>query len=149
MPPRSPSSLLAAPSITWPCYDSPHCATATWLEELPPVVTLASPKSRILACPRSVTKIFAGFIVRHGVYARCTGQLPGAVIGRQDSPAHGSEKSWVGLRIVGWIAGWKFWLCATKSFEMWWPGTEFNRRRQPFQTGFTTTQQVLGGCIPY
>jgi hypothetical protein len=28
--------------------------TATWLEELAPVVSFASPKSRILACPRSV-----------------------------------------------------------------------------------------------
>src|ERR1700730_14448094 len=44
-----------------------------------------------------------------------------------------SEKSWADLRIVGWIVGWKFRLYATKSCEMWWPGTELNRRRQPFQ----------------
>jgi hypothetical protein len=34
---------------------------------------------------------------------------------------------------MGWIVGWKFPLFATKYFEMWWPGTELNRRRQPFQ----------------
>ena len=37
------------------------------------------------------------------------------------------------MRIMGWIVGWKFRLSAAKSFEMWWPGTELNRRRQPFQ----------------
>ena len=37
------------------------------------------------------------------------------------------------VRIMGWIVGWKFPLFTTKSFETWWPGTELNRRRQPFQ----------------
>src|SRR6185369_34970 len=27
----------------------------------------------------------------------------------------------------------KFWRFDFKSFGMWWPGTELNRRRQPFQ----------------
>ena len=34
---------------------------------------------------------------------------------------------------MGWIVGWKFPLFATKSVGIWWPGTELNRRRQPFQ----------------
>ena len=74
--------------------------------------------------------------VRYGVDARGTGQIPGAAIRQQDSPAHGNgsvRKSWVDLRIVGWNVGWKICLSATKFFEMWWPGTELNRRRQPFQ----------------
>ena len=29
--------------------------------------------------------------------------------------------------------GWKFPPVANNCFEMWWPGTELNRRRQPFQ----------------
>jgi hypothetical protein len=30
-----------------------------------------------------------------------------------------------------------------KCFEMWWPGTELNRRRQPFQTGVNEYLQRL------
>jgi hypothetical protein len=59
--------------------------------------------------------------VRHGVDARCTGEVPGAAMGRQDAPAHGEgsvRNRGSDLRIVGWIVGWKFRLCATKSFEM-------------------------------
>ena len=37
------------------------------------------------------------------------------------------------LKIVGWIVGCRFRLAAAKLFGMWWPGTELNRRRQPFQ----------------
>jgi hypothetical protein len=32
-----------------------------------------------------------------------------------------------------------------KFFEMWWPGTELNRRRQPFQTLFNPNLQQLTG----
>jgi len=74
--------------------------------------------------------------IGHGVNARGTGEVPGAALGRQDSPAHreGSVKyRGSDLRIVGWIVGWKFRPEAAKFFEMWWPGTELNRRRQPFQ----------------
>ena len=39
-------------------------AEAIWLEELAAVMTLAKPKSRTLACPRLVTKMFAGLISR-------------------------------------------------------------------------------------
>ena len=44
---------------------------------------------------------------------------------RQDAPAHGANSV---ITLGGEIS--------TKScncFEMWWPGTELNRRRQPFQ----------------
>ena len=41
---------------------------------------------------------------------------------------HGSD-----FRIVGWIVGWEFSLKTANLFRMWWPGTELNRRRQPFQ----------------
>jgi hypothetical protein len=63
-----------------------------------------------------------------------------------------SEKSWVGLRIVGRIAGWKVRLFAIKSFELWWPGTELNRRRQPFQ-GCALPPELPGhveltACLP-
>src|SRR5207302_9858273 len=59
--------------------------------------------------------------VGHGVDARGTRQVPGAAIGRQDSPAHGEgsvRNRGSDLRIVGWIVGWKFRLCATKFFRM-------------------------------
>src|SRR5229473_1536087 len=49
--------------------------------------------------------------VRHGVDARGTGQVPGAAVGRQDSPAHGEgsvRNRGSNLRIVGWIVGWEF-----------------------------------------
>jgi len=39
-------------------------ASAIWLEELAATMTFASPKSRILACPRLVTKMFAGLMSR-------------------------------------------------------------------------------------
>ncbi len=39
-------------------------AAAFWLAELADGATLASPKSRILACPRLVTKMFAGLMSR-------------------------------------------------------------------------------------
>ena len=39
-------------------------AVATWLAELPTGVTFASPKSRILAWPRLVTKMLAGLMSR-------------------------------------------------------------------------------------
>jgi len=39
-------------------------AEAIWLEELVVGATFASPKSRILACPRLVTKMFAGLMSR-------------------------------------------------------------------------------------
>ena len=39
-------------------------ADAIWLDELASEVTFASPKSRILACPRLVTKMFAGLMSR-------------------------------------------------------------------------------------
>jgi hypothetical protein len=55
--------------------------------------------------------------IGHGVDARGTGQVPGAVIGRQDSPAHGEgsvRNRGSDLRIVGW----KFWLGTAKSFGM-------------------------------
>ena len=39
-------------------------AEAIWLEEPPVSATFASPKSRILAWPRSVTKMFAGLMSR-------------------------------------------------------------------------------------
>src|SRR5713101_1031223 len=59
--------------------------------------------------------------VGHGVDARGTGQIPGAAIGRQDSPAYGEgsvRSCGSELRIVGWIVGWKFRLCAAKCFGM-------------------------------
>jgi hypothetical protein len=31
-------------------------------------------------------------------------------------------------------------------FEMWWPGTELNRRRQPFQNVYNQCFQQLTGC---
>ncbi len=37
---------------------------AIWLGELVRIVTLANPKSRILACPRLVTKMFADLTSR-------------------------------------------------------------------------------------
>ena len=42
---------------------SVFCA-AIWLAELVGIVTFANPKSRILACPRLVTKILAGLMSR-------------------------------------------------------------------------------------
>jgi hypothetical protein len=56
------------------------------------------------------------------------------------------------LRIVGWIVGLEFRLCAAKSFKMWWPGTELNRRRQPFQ-GCALPPELPGhvwltACLP-
>jgi hypothetical protein len=33
----------------------------------------------------------------------------------------------------GLRADWEIWQDWNKCFEMWWPGTELNRRRQPFQ----------------
>src|SRR5208282_564313 len=67
--------------------------------------------------------------VRHGLYAGCAREVPGTAHGRQNSPAHRASS----VRIMGGIVGWEFPLFATKFFEMWWPGTELNRRRQPFQ----------------
>ena len=52
--------------------------------------------------------------VRHGVDARCSGQVPGAARGRQDSPTHGPSS----VRIVGGIMGGRFRLSADKCFEM-------------------------------
>ena len=37
---------------------------------------------------------------------------------------------------MGWIVGWKFRLLAAKTFEIWWPGTELNRQREPFQSEY-------------
>ena len=57
---------------------------------------------------------------RHGVDARCTGQVPRAAIRRQDSLAHGegAVRNLVSeLRIMGWIVGGKFRLCTIKFFE--------------------------------
>jgi hypothetical protein len=39
-------------------------ANAIWLEELAVGATFANPKSRILACPRLVTKMFPGLMSR-------------------------------------------------------------------------------------
>jgi hypothetical protein len=50
------------------------------------------------------------------------------------------------VRIMGWIVGWKFRLLAGKSFGMWWPGTELNRRRQPFQ-GCALPPELPGHCL--
>jgi hypothetical protein len=53
--------------------------------------------------------------------ARGTGQVPGAVVGRQDSLVHGEgsvRNCGLDLRIVGWIVGWKFRLKAAKCFGM-------------------------------
>ena len=46
---------------------------AILLEELPARLTFASPKLRILACPRLVTKMFAGLVD----YAFCMGCVEG------------------------------------------------------------------------
>src|SRR5208282_1101585 len=67
--------------------------------------------------------------VRHGLHAGCARQVPGTAHGGQNSLAHRASS----VRIMGSIVGWKSPLFATKFFEMWWPGTELNRRRQPFQ----------------
>ncbi len=56
--------------------------------------------------------------VRHGSDAGCARQVPGAAHGRPNPPAHGASS----VRVMGWIVGWKFWLCAAKFFGMWWPG---------------------------
>jgi hypothetical protein len=42
------------------------------------------------------------------------------------------------MRIVGGIVGGEFRACAANFLKKWWPGTELNRRRQPFQTGLNT-----------
>ncbi len=52
--------------------------------------------------------------VRHGIYAGCTRQVPGTANGRQNPPSHGASS----VRIMGWIVGWKVWLCAAKFFGM-------------------------------
>ena len=38
-------------------------------------------------------------------------------------------------------------LVATKSFKMWWPGTDLNRRRQPFQ-GCALPPELPGHFLP-
>jgi hypothetical protein len=55
------------------------CADATWLDELAMGATLASPKSRILACSRLVTKMFAGLTSRWTIPWECVvyGRLAG------------------------------------------------------------------------
>ena len=35
------------------------------------------------------------------------------------------------------------------ALEMWWPGTELNRRRQPFQTLFNLNLQQGRKCPPH
>ena len=67
--------------------------------------------------------------VRHGIYAGCARQVLGTVNGRQNPPSHGASS----VRIMGWIVGWNFGSVLLSSLERWWPGTELNRRRQPFQ----------------
>jgi hypothetical protein len=52
--------------------------------------------------------------VRHGIDARCAGQVPGAARGRQGSPTYGASS----VRIVGGIMGGRFRLFADKCFEM-------------------------------
>ena len=42
---------------------------AIWLEELPAGLTFASPKSRIFACPRLVTKMLAGLMSRWTMFS--------------------------------------------------------------------------------
>jgi hypothetical protein len=42
-------------------------------------------------------------------------------------------KSWAGSANRGLDRGLGFWFRAANSFKMWWPGTDLNRRRQPFQ----------------
>jgi hypothetical protein len=39
----------------------------------------------------------------------------------------------------------RFWFRATNSFEMWWPGTDLNRRCQPFQ--FTQPISLFGQLL--
>ncbi len=79
--------------------------------------------------------------VRHGLHEGCARQVPGTAHGRQNSPAHRASS----VRIMGWIVGWEFSLFATKVFGMWWPGTELNRRRQPFQNSYFQCFQQLQG----
>ena len=51
------------------------------------------------------------------------------LMGGQNPPAHGASS----VKIVGGDRGWEIpALCPLSSLESWWPGTELNRRRQPF-----------------
>jgi hypothetical protein len=59
--------------------------------------------------------------VGHGGDGGGAGQVPGAAIGRQDSPAHGDgsmRNHGSDLRILGWIVGWEFSSKAAKCFRM-------------------------------
>ena len=49
------------------------------LDELPASVTFASPKSRILACPRLVTKMFAGLMSRWTMPSACAASSASAI----------------------------------------------------------------------
>ena len=50
-----------------------------WLDELAAGVTFASPKSRILACPRLVTKMFAGLMSRWTMPSACAASSASAM----------------------------------------------------------------------
>src|ERR1039458_2271707 len=87
--------------------------------------------------PRRIVQFLEHLLVVAGrvggnFFSRSAGrarQVSGTADGRQNSPAHGASS----VRIMGGIMGGEIRTYATKAFEMWWPGTELNRRRQPFQ----------------
>jgi hypothetical protein len=54
-------------------------AVAILLEEPVAAVTFARPKSRILACPRLVTKIFAGLMSRWTMLSLCAASSASAI----------------------------------------------------------------------
>ena len=69
--------------VAWP--RSACCPT--WLADSIGICILASPKSRILACPRSVTKMFAGLMSRWTMPLACAASSASAISMRQATAA--------------------------------------------------------------